>query len=100
MRTSKFFSAILVLAVLCGGILPPPAASAFSFGLPITAVSAVLLDDSTGKIIYAKTPHQHLAPASTTKILTAIVAMDRLDLNAIVTVPGYAPKMEPSKIYL
>lgn len=42
------------------------------------APSAVLMEASTGKIIYQKNPHQRIAPASVTKVVTLLVAMDAL----------------------
>lgn len=62
--------------------------------------SAVLLDLNTNRIIYSKTPHQQRAPASTTKILTAMVVMDSLSLDRVITIPKFAESVEPSKVYL
>ena len=39
-------------------------------------------------------------PASTTKILTAIVAYEKLPLNKVITIPGFVTRVEPSKAYL
>ena len=58
----------------------------------ITAESAVIVDGATGKMVYGKNPHMRMAPASTTKIMTAIVALEhgRLDDLVSVDVNGYA----------
>ncbi len=95
---NKISAFLTVLAMLNLGILAPETAHAAP-ALFLTAPSAVLLD-SQNHIIYAKTPHLRRAPASTTKLLTAIVAYEHLDLNDIVTIPGYVAYVEPSKIYL
>ncbi|MBI2862016.1 MAG: D-alanyl-D-alanine carboxypeptidase [Chloroflexi bacterium] len=42
----------------------------------IVAEAAVAIDGETGQILYAKNPHQRMAPASTTKIATAILALE------------------------
>lgn len=52
----------------------------------VTAQSAILMEVSTGKIIYEKEIHKHMFPASTTKILTALVTLDHFSPDALVTV--------------
>ncbi|MBU0759330.1 MAG: D-alanyl-D-alanine carboxypeptidase [Candidatus Omnitrophica bacterium] len=68
--------------------------------LPLTADSAVLMNPMTKKLIYAKNEHKKLAPASTTKIMTAIVVLRNRSLDDKVTVSKYASSMEPSKVYI
>ena len=58
----------------------------FEQGPSITAQAAILIDNATGTVLYAKNPHQLRAPASTTKILTALLALERGGLDDIVTV--------------
>ena len=54
----------------------------------ITAGSAILVDNTYGKVLYAKNENEKMYPASTTKILTAILAIENCDnLDDIVTVP-------------
>lgn len=68
--------------------------------LKVDSRAAILIDLKTGKILYEKNIHSRLAPASTTKILTAIIALEKGNLNRTVTV-GKGPTLEePSKIYL
>jgi D-alanyl-D-alanine carboxypeptidase (penicillin-binding protein 5/6) len=62
--------------------------------------AAILIDLNTGKALYKKNINEKLAPASTTKILTAIVVLEKCDLNKVVTVSKRAASQEPSKIYL
>ena len=69
-------------------------------GLPITAPSAVLIDAATQKVIYAKAPHARRAPASTTKMMTALVAIDKMRLDDVVQIPSWVMLIEPSKVYL
>jgi len=93
----------LVLVVLFGSILPAEIGWAFTVqgsGLPITAPSALLIDAATRKVIYAKAPHLRRAPASTTKIMTALVILDHMQLDRTVTIPGWVKTIEPSKVYL
>lgn len=68
--------------------------------IPISAPSAILLDGQNHRVLFSKTPHQKRAPASTTKILTAILAVEHLNLNQVITIPAFAESIEPSKIHL
>lgn len=54
-------------------------------GPAITAKSAVLLDAGTGTILYAKNIHDKMYPASTTKMLTCLLAAENLDLKDTIT---------------
>lgn len=64
------------------------------------ARAALLMDVTTGKVIYAKNPHERRAPASTTKIMTAIVALEKGRLTDIVTAGPNVKKVEPVVIGL
>jgi D-alanyl-D-alanine carboxypeptidase len=56
----------------------------------ISAVSAVVLDGNTGKILYAKNPHLKIPPASTVKLVTAMVVLDNLSLDTKVKISRHA----------
>lgn len=73
--------------------------------LTIEAPSAVLLEASTGTIVYEKDSHTVLRPASITKIMTLILIFDALDRQAIsltdeVTVSEHAAGMGGSQVFL
>ena len=53
-------------------------------GPVISAESAILIDADTGAILYAKNIHQKEYPASTTKILTTLIASERCSMDEIV----------------
>jgi D-alanyl-D-alanine carboxypeptidase (penicillin-binding protein 5/6) len=91
-----------LIAPLVFLVAPPTKISlAYSYApVWISAPSAVLVDGNTHQLVFAKTPHVRRPPASTTKILTAMVAMDLLSLDTAVTIPGYVASIQPSKIYL
>lgn len=55
-------------------------------GAEITAGGIVILDKDSGVYLYKRNENDHMAPASTTKILTALVALDAYSLDDIVTV--------------
>jgi D-alanyl-D-alanine carboxypeptidase (penicillin-binding protein 5/6) len=53
----------------------------------IKARAVILLDIDTGKVLFQIDPHGRHAPASLTKVVTALVALDHLRLDQLVTVP-------------
>jgi D-alanyl-D-alanine carboxypeptidase len=60
---------------------------------PVTATEVAVVDDDSGLMLYGANPHAHEAPASTTKIATAIVTLehaDNLDQTVRVSVNGFA----------
>lgn len=61
---------------------------------------AVLMDASSGRILYGKNSDLQLAMASTTKIMTCIVALECADVDDIVTVSAYAASQPKVKLYL
>lgn len=71
----------------------------------ITAPSAVLIEGSTGEIIYELDPHKRLMPASITKIMTLLLIFEALEQGKIkltdeVTVSEHAASMGGSQVYL
>ena len=54
-------------------------------GPTITAESAILLDAKTGAILYSKNIHEKMYPASTTKMLTCLIAAENLDASDTIT---------------
>jgi D-alanyl-D-alanine carboxypeptidase len=60
---------------------------------PVTAAEVAVVDDDSGLLLYGANSHAHEAPASTTKIATAIVTLEHtenLEQTVRVTVNGYA----------
>ena len=60
---------------------------------PIAARGAVVVDAGTGAVLWARHPHRRLPIASTTKIMTATLALERLGRNALVEVPPAATRV-------
>jgi D-alanyl-D-alanine carboxypeptidase (penicillin-binding protein 5/6) len=65
-----------------------------------SAVAALIMDADSGEVVYAKNPHLPLPMASTTKIMTGLLGVERLRPHEVVQVSAYAASMAPSKIYL
>ena len=58
--------------------------------------ASILIDSNTGKILYEKNSKEKMYPASTTKIMTAILTIENCDLNDIATVSYNAVMSVPS----
>ncbi len=65
----------------------------------ITAEAAVLIDSETGDILFEKDSSKKLGMASTTKIMTGILAIENCRLDDIVTISRHASYTEGSSIY-
>ena len=71
----------------------------------IEAPSAILMEASTGKIIYEKDVDHKMPPASVTKVMTMLLIFDALDTGKLkledeVTVSEYAASMGGSQVFL
>ena len=71
----------------------------------VNAESAVLMEMSTGTVLYAKNADRALPPASVTKIMTLLLFMEEVDAGNIaldeeITVSEYAASMGGSQVYL
>lgn len=74
-------------------------------GPEITALSAILVEKSTGQVMYEKNPDEKMRPASVTKIMTILLIMEaiekgQLGYSDIVTASAYATSMGGSQVYL
>lgn len=66
----------------------------------VAARAAVLMNPITGEVLFAKEPYLRLPPASTTKVLTALVVLDQLNPNVRVPVSAQAASVAPGRIGL
>lgn len=114
MRPNKKRFLLLALALCLSAALllptvsaaPSPAVSAAADpDLALTAKSAVLMEASTGTILYQKSPEEAMPPASVTKIMTLLLVMECIDAGTLkwedtVTASAHAASMGGSQIYL
>lgn len=68
--------------------------------ISLYAMSAVLMDAESGRVLYEKNGYEPMAMASTTKIMTCIILLENCDLDEKVTVSGYAASMPKVKLYI
>lgn len=76
-----------------------------SSGISLTCPSAILMEASTGSVIYEKSSDERRSPASITKIMTAILIFDAVESGKIsledeVVTSAYAKSMGGSQVYL
>lgn len=91
----KIFCAVLAVFLLIVGF---PRAVCAAPGL--SARAAVLMEASTGQVLMDTAAHERLPMASTTKIMTALVALEHADLNQSVKISEKAVGVEGSSVYL
>lgn len=66
----------------------------------VSAQSAIVIEATTGRVLYEKNAYQKLPMASTTKIMTAVLTIENCDLDETVTVGKNASGIEGSSIWL
>ncbi len=101
----KIILVILAMIVLGWNLFFQMTVSANEDVLTITAPSAILMEVSTGTVIYEKDADVKLSPASITKVMTVILIFDaleegRLSLQEEVTTSAYAKSMGGSQVFL
>ncbi len=82
----RFLSFILCLVLLCG--VPcetAQAAAAWPSNISISAEGGIVMDASSGAVLYGKNIHTAYFPASITKVLTALIVLERCNMDDIVT---------------
>lgn len=88
---------VLLAAALCFALLPRAGAAEVT----VSAQSAVLMEAESGRVLYAKDADTPRLIASTTKLMTALVALESgHSLEEDVTIPAEAAGVEGSSLYL
>ena len=94
---------ILAAFLAAAALLTPAAEAAAPMGL--SAPTAILMEKSTGKILYEENATRQYEPASVTKVMTLLLVMEAIDSGALswedtVTASRYATSMGGSQIWL
>ena len=108
MRKKWMFIFMVILAVTAGFALyidRHGAADVLGRDVGISAGQAILIDGKSGKVLYEKCADEKAYPASTTKIMTALVTLETLrdhdsPIDQVVEIPDRAVGVEGSSIYL
>ena len=118
-KPALILSALIILLSVCAGFLPVfapatgpqtavPSSDGFSDGekgyfsgaAVSTSAAADILMEQSGIILSGKNISARMGMASTTKIMTALIAIERLDPDSVVSVPKEAVGIEGSSLYL
>lgn len=93
------FKKALSLLVICLLFVNVP--GSFAKAEPVVdATSAVLIDGQTGRILWSKNPYAKMPIASTTKIMTGLIAIENSSPEEVVTADKAAEKTAESEIFL
>lgn len=90
-RFARFFVCTLLLFAML---------AAEAGALDLSAQSAILIDADSGEILYGSNYLQKMPMASTTKIMTAVVAIENMPLDTKIKIPETATGIEGSSVYL
>ncbi len=93
---NKFLPILLIITLII--VLMPDVVSAQEVPT-ITAPNSVLIDYKTGKVLFDKNAHKQARPASTTKVMTAILTLENADLDDRVII-DYEPHVAGSSMFL
>lgn len=96
MKHFRKLSIILLVVSILIIYFPPKTKASVS----VSAKSAVLMDQESGRVLYEKDAHEKRRIASITKIMTAILAIESGKLDKVVKVSERATKAEGSSVYL
>ncbi|KAB2338371.1 D-alanyl-D-alanine carboxypeptidase [Cytobacillus depressus] len=96
MKKMKKLLFLPLIAVLLIGMIPQQAKASVS----VSAHSAILMEQSTGRILFEKDAHTRKRIASITKIMTAILAIESGKMDEMVKVSEKAVRAEGSSVYL
>lgn len=66
----------------------------------VSAESAILIDADSGRVLHEKEPRKRMGMASTTKLMTALVALSLSDKDRVISIPPEAVGIEGSSVYL
>ncbi|RYL94849.1 D-alanyl-D-alanine carboxypeptidase [Sporolactobacillus sp. THM7-4] len=88
---------IFFCMILCFSLLPGQARAEQP---GVSAQSAVLMDQSSGRVLFEKNSHEKLPIASITKVMTAILAIESGKMDKTVIVSPKAATTEGSSVYL
>ncbi|NMA54370.1 MAG: D-alanyl-D-alanine carboxypeptidase [Firmicutes bacterium] len=95
----KFCHWVSLIFFICSIIVSGPVRAVAPSKPELVAQAAALIDADTGRLLYTKNPDLKLPVASTTKILTALLVLERGSLTDKVTISEKAAFQEGSSMY-
>ena len=99
-KPTAFWMTLAIVCVFAISFVFSHTAGASSGKPAVAAQAAILINAVNGEILFAKKADRVMAPASTTKIMTAILGLERGDLGRTVTVSTNAAAKDGSSMHL
>jgi D-alanyl-D-alanine carboxypeptidase (penicillin-binding protein 5/6) len=99
-RPRRAAAALIAALALLAAALPQPAPAATPAKPRISAETAVVIDARTGETLFARGANRRHAIASTTKLMTALVAREQAELDDVFPASDYKPAPIESQIRL
>ena len=109
-KVYRMVSIVMLVVMLCGNaaFAEEEAAkntAANATGITLASPSAILMEASTGTILFEKNPDEIRSPASITKIMTLLIIFEQLEEGKVnlkdeIIVSAYAKSMGGSQVYL
>ncbi|MBR2001224.1 MAG: D-alanyl-D-alanine carboxypeptidase [Firmicutes bacterium] len=111
----KWMAVLMAFALATASLVIPPVTAAAAEttngavvaegSLDVRAKSAVLMDVATGTVLYEQNAHEELPPASVTKVMTMLLALEAVErgqfsLEDTVTISERAASMGGSQMYM
>lgn len=97
----KHVLTLLLILMLLLQTLSPVFAETYTLNAAdIVAEAAILMDQESGQILFQKNINKVMYPASITKLMTAIIVLEDLELDEQVVVDGKSPFTDGSRIYI
>jgi len=104
MNIRKLMAYLMLVVVLCLG-MGDCVAAAELLQMELVSPSAILMEASTGTVLFEKNPDEIRSPASITKIMTMLLTFEaleegRVQLTDEITTSAYAKSMGGSQVFL
>lgn len=109
-KIDQIISAVLILVMLCGNVVfaeeeATQNTASSSSAVSLSSPSAILMEASTGTVLFEKNPDEVRSPASITKIMTLLLTFEALEKGRIkledeVSTSAYAKSMGGSQVFL
>ena len=98
-KVFKKISIVIVIVIFIADI-SVPFSSAEAEAYSVSATAAIFSNSTKVVRYYGKNVHTKVPPASTTKVMTALLVLEKLPLNKIVTASERAASAQPTKIHV
>lgn len=109
-KIDQIIAVVMILVMLCGNVVlaedgTPQNVTSGSAAVSLSSPSAILMEASTGTVLFEKNPDEVRSPASITKIMTLLLTFEALEKGRIkledeVSTSAYAKSMGGSQVFL